>query len=100
MPKKGVPYVTFSLHPEKEALLVSSLCQDQIDDDEDEESTLCHLEMLNGQGLDEAAMLLGKHIMGLLRISHPERFEKYPNLVFEIPKGPTDDDLAKTSSVE
>jgi hypothetical protein len=90
-----VPHVTFSLHPDKEALLVSSLRQDQIIDGDPEESTTSHLEMLNSQGLEQAAILLGKHILGFLRLSNPERFEMYPNLVFEIPKPPTDEELSK-----
>ena len=90
-----VPHVTFSLHPDKEALLVSSLSHDQITDDEPGESTTSHLKMLNSQGLQQAAMLLGKYVLGMLQLSNRERFEKYPNLVFEIPKAPTNEELSK-----
>lgn len=91
--KPGVPFVAFSLHPDDDDLHVTTLTGNRVKKNDMRESTLGDLELLNMRGLDEAAKMLGMYFLGMMQIEYPEKFNKYPKLIFEIPPGPSKERL-------
>lgn len=83
--KPGVPFIAFSLHPDDDALHVSSLDGHRVSRNQICESTFVDLEFFNDRGLEEAANMIGKKVLMTLQLEHPEKFKRYPNLVAEIP---------------
>ena len=92
--KQGVPFVAFSLHTDDDALHVSTLDGSRVRRNEVQESTLSDLALLNQLGLEEAARTIGMYVLGLLQISHPDKFAQYPNLIVSRNAPPTRQELA------
>lgn len=87
MSKEG-PFVTFKIDPTEEALLISTQSQEGIPSP---------LAMLNEIGLDEATKMIGKYVLTMLRLDDPERFTRYPNLIFKPEPGPTREEVNASS---
>lgn len=79
--KQGIPFVAFSLHSDDDDLHVSTLDGSRVESGKVQESTLTNLEMLNERGLEEASKMIGMYVLGLLQISHTDKFLQYPNLI-------------------
>lgn len=93
--KPGVGFIAFSLQPPSIELHVSSLSGSRIKKNQVVETTFTDLELLNRRGLDEAAMIIGKYVLGTLQIDHPELFKQYPNLKIVLEPLPSSEELKK-----
>ena len=87
--KPGTAFVAFSLHPSDDDMHVSTLVGSRVALNQVQEETLGNLEMMNQRGLDEAAMMLGKYVLGLMQNEHPDKFRQYPNLILKLEAPPT-----------
>jgi hypothetical protein len=93
--KQGVPFVAFSLHSEDDNLHISTLDGSRVARGEVQESILSDLGMLNERGLEEASKMIGMYVLGLLQISHPDKFMHFPNLIVKKGIPPTKEELEK-----
>lgn len=91
--ESGVAFIAFSLHDDDDALHVSKLSGSRVARNQIQESTFSNLEIYNERGLEETATIIGKYVLGMLQIEHPEKFKQYPNLLLDIPKGPSEEQV-------
>jgi len=91
--KSGVACIAFSLHPDDDDLHVSTLSGNRVEKNDIWESTFSNLEMFNDRGLEETATIIGKYVLGIFQIEHPEKFRQYPNLRIEIKPGASKEQL-------
>lgn len=93
--KPGVAFIAFSLQPPDSALHVSTLSRDRARTNEIKETAFTDLNFLNQRGLDEAAMLIGKYVLGMFQVDYPELFNQYPNLKIALEPMPNSEELGK-----
>lgn len=90
-----VPFIAFSLQPNDDALHTASLDRGRLSRDLVVEDSLATLGMLNERGLEAAATMIGKYVLGMLYLSNREKFAAYPNLIVKTGPGPTPEEIRR-----
>jgi hypothetical protein len=90
-----VPFVAFSLQPDDDALHTTSLDRGRLSRNLLVEDSLATLGMLNERGLEAAATMIGKYVLGMLYMSNREKFAEYPNLIVKTGPGPTPEEIQR-----
>lgn len=91
--KPGRPFIAFSLEPSDDALHVTLLSGSRALRNEIVEQTFTDLPSLSLHGFDGAAMIIGKYVLAILQMDHPDKFKNYPNLIYDMKGPPTAEDL-------
>ena len=83
--RSDVPFIAFHLSDQDDALHTTLFDRRALERRKPEfEDTLSNLSSLNERGQEEAATIIGKWVLLMLKNSYPDKFKDYPNLVVEV----------------